>query len=38
MPISCQNLTKQYRRGTDAVSGLTLDVEPGSVFALMGRR
>jgi ABC-2 type transport system ATP-binding protein len=37
MPISCQNLTKQYRRGTDAVSGLTLNVETGSVFALMGR-
>ncbi len=37
MPISCHNLTKQYRRGTDAVSGLTLNVDPGSVFALMGR-
>jgi ABC-2 type transport system ATP-binding protein len=35
--ISCTALTKQYRRGTDAVTGLTLSVEPGSVFALMGR-
>jgi ABC-2 type transport system ATP-binding protein len=37
MPISCKNLTKQYRRGREAVSGLTLDIAPGSVFALMGR-
>jgi len=37
MSISCQNLTKQYRRGRDAVTGLTLNIEPGSVFALMGR-
>jgi ABC-2 type transport system ATP-binding protein len=35
--ISAQKLTKQYRRGRDAVSGLTLDIAPGSVFALMGR-
>lgn len=35
--ITLQNLTKAYRRGTDAVAGLTLSVEPGSVFALMGR-
>lgn len=37
MSISAQSLTKQYRRGTDAVSGLTFNIEPGSVFALMGR-
>ena len=37
MPIELHSLTKQYRRGRDAVSGLTLKVEPGSVFALMGR-
>jgi ABC-2 type transport system ATP-binding protein len=35
--IQLRSLTKQYRRGTDAVSGLTLDIAPGSVFALMGR-
>ncbi len=37
MPIELHSLTKQYRRGRDAVRGLTLTVEPGAVFALMGR-
>ncbi len=37
MTIELHALTKQYRRGREAVSGLSLTVEPGSVFALMGR-
>jgi ABC-2 type transport system ATP-binding protein len=37
MSILCAALTKQYHRGQAALSELTLSVEPGSVFALLGR-
>jgi ABC-2 type transport system ATP-binding protein len=33
--IRTENLTKRYRR-QDALHALTLDVPPGSVFALVG--
>ena len=37
MSIQLHQLTKQYRRSQDAVRDLTLSIEPGTVFALMGR-
>jgi ABC-2 type transport system ATP-binding protein len=37
MSIQFRSLTKQYRAGAEAVRDLTLDIVPGSVFALMGR-
>ncbi len=37
MSIQCHSLTKHYRAGAEAVRDLTLEITPGSVFALMGR-
>lgn len=37
MSIQFDSLTKHYRAGAEAVRDLTLDIPPGSVFALMGR-
>lgn len=37
MSIQFRSLSKQYRAGAEAVRDLTLDIAPGSVFALMGR-
>jgi ABC-2 type transport system ATP-binding protein len=37
MSIQFQSLTKHYRAGAEALNGLTLEVAPGTVFALMGR-
>ncbi len=37
MSIQFQSLTKHYRAGDEALSGLTFGIAPGSVFALMGR-
>ena len=36
MSIQFHSVTKHYRAGAEAVRDLTLDIPPGSVFALMG--
>lgn len=37
MSIQFCSLSKQYRAGAEALRDLTLDIAPGSVFAIMGR-
>lgn len=35
--IAVENLTKQYHNGVQALNGLSLTVEEGEIFSLLGQ-